>query len=280
MSYNLKDGSYTVGGYEQSVTDRKNGLAKTVALRNPGIVCLQESKDLKADTFASACRSAGTPEYATYQAAGGTTAVMWASSVYEKIASGSIDCTIAEGDGGDGYTRICTWVRLRRIMDGKEFYVVSAHFDLAKPKNSAEKLIAYLNANFGELPVIVAGDFNADETIITVRNRFKDADFANANKPFLDVLDANPNLTAYPGYWNHEDDGYPGDYGLQTTFPKKGTILDWCYYKKAAFQLQTYEVITEEVQWSLSNLYTLFQTRTITGYPSDHLPVYVELTFA
>lgn len=247
LSYNLKDGEYN----GESALSRKSGLANVVKGQEPEIVCLQELGDaddfyhFTVSSFAFACDNT---TYAYHQA--GTTAVMWDSALYTLEESGYVDCTVS---GGDGYSRECAWVLLKRIEDGATFYVVSAHFDMNKPNDSASILANY----FGSATrVIVAGDFNADETRKSVQNTFASANYVNAYTDFTNALAAN---SALQDNWNHDDDGYPADYGLDATFTN-GTILDWCYIK-GGFNVSEFEVVTSA-------------GTTV----SDHYPIYATLT--
>ena len=278
MSYNVKDGSYTVGGYEQTVNDRKDGLAKTIALKNPEIICLQESNDLSASTLATACASNGTRTYASCQSH--HTAVMWDPTLYTKLANGSVDCTVAEGDGGDGYTRVCTWVKLKRNADDKIFYVVSAHFDLNKPGTSVTTLTDYITANFEGLPTVIAGDLNANEARWVNIAQFKNLGYTNANTQYTDFLAAN-NIKGYGDYeWvDIVGNTSAADNGLTVTFPKNGNILDWCYYTTGEFDSGSFEVVSATVTWSVNNWATIYTTKSITGNPSDHYPIYLKFSF-
>ena len=247
LSYNLKDGDYN----GKSALSRKSALANVVKGQEPEIVCLQELGDANdfyhftVSSFASACNNT---TYAYHQA--GTTAVMWDSALYTMLESGYVDCTVS---GGDGYGRECAWVRLKRIEDGATFYVVSAHFDMNKPNDSASILANYFG---GASRVIVAGDFNADETRKSVQNTFASASYTNAYVDFTKAIAANSNLQ---DDWNHDADGYPEAYGLDATFTN-GTILDWCYVK-GGFNVSAFEVVTEA-----------------GSAASDHYPINVTLT--
>ena len=278
MSYNLKDGSYTTGGYNQSVNDRKVGLAKTIALKNPEIVCLQESNDLSASTLASSCASNGTRTYSVYQQH--HTAVMWDPALFTKLANGSVDCTVPEGEGGDGYTRICTWVKLKRNADDEIFYVVSAHFDLNTPGTSATTLINYIDDHFEGMPTIIAGDLNANEARWVNIAQFKNAGYTNANTAYTDFL-TNQNIKGYGSYqWTDMvGNTTAADNGLAVTFPKNGNILDWCYYTTSAINSGSYEVVSSTVTWSVSNSATLYMTKSVTDNPSDHYPIYLKFSF-
>ena len=231
LSYNLKDGDYN----GKSAVSRKSSLASVVKGQEPEIVCLQELGEANdfyhftASSFASACNNT---TYAYHQA--GTTAVMWNSSLYTKLESGYVDCSVSSG--GDGYSRECAWVKLKRVEDGAVFYVVSAHFDMNKPNDSASILANYFS---NATRVIVAGDFNADETRKSVQNTFTSASYINAYTDFTKAVAANSNLQ---DDWNHDADGYPAAYGLDATFTN-GTILDWCY-AKGGFNVSAFKVVT------------------------------------
>ncbi len=274
MSYNVKDGSYTVGGYEQTVNDRKNGFAKTIALKNPEIICLQESNDLSASTLATACASNGTRTYASCQSH--HTAVMWDPTLYTKLTDGSVDCTVT--DGGDGYTRVCTWVKLKRNADDKIFYVVSAHFDLNKPGTSVTTLTDYITANFEGLPTVIAGDLNANEARWVNIGQFKGLGYSNANTAYTDFLSEH-HITGGDAGWGDRVDGTAADNGLAATFPKDGNILDWCYYTTGEFDSGSFEVVSATVTWSVNNWATLYTTKSVTGNPSDHYPIYLKFSF-
>ena len=245
----MKDGDYN----GKSAKSRLNSLADVVKGQEAEIVCLQELGDandwshFKVDTFAAKVGS----KYGYYQA--GSTAVMWDTTLYTMLETGYVDCTVATANGGDGYGRECAWVKLQRNEDGFVFFVVSAHFDLNKPYDSANALVSYFASTDR---VIVAGDFNADETRKSLQNLFTSAQYTNTNVDFTNALKNNENLQAE---WNHDADGYPADYGLTATFPSNGTILDWCYIK--GFTAEAFNVVS-----SAGN--------TV----SDHYPIYTEVT--
>ena len=275
MSYNIKDGSY--GTDDQSATQRKNGLAKTIALKNPEIVCLQESNQLSASALASACASNGTRTYSVYQQH--HTAVMWDPALFTKLANGSVDCTVPEGEGGDGYTRICTWVKLKRNADDEIFYVVSAHFDLNTPGTSAATLTDYISANFEGLPTVIAGDLNANEARWVNIGQFKGLGYTNANTAYTDFLSAN-HITGGDAGWNDRVSGTAADNGLAATFPKNGNILDWCYYTTSAINSGSYEVVSSTVTWSYSYESLSYpHSGSCTANPSDHYPIYLKIAF-
>ena len=280
MTYNVRDGELNVGSYDQAVTDRKVGLAKTIALKNPEIVCLQECKALSASTLASSCSSNGTRTYTVYQPSGVTSAVMYDANLYTKLTQGYVNITVPEANGGDGYDRYGVWVKLKRKEDNVIFYVVSTHFDLKTPGTSASTLLDYIADNFGNYPTIIGGDLNANEARwVNIAQMKRDGGFNNANTAYTDFLAEN-NIKGYNPYtWSERVSGTAADNGLATTFPKDGTILDWIYFNSEILSVTSYEVVSTKVKWTYSSYQTLWQDKTITANPSDHYPVYVTLTF-
>lgn len=280
MTYNVRDGELNVGSYDQAVTDRKVGLAKTIALKNPEIVCLQECKALSASTLASSCSSNGTRTYTVYQPSGVTSAVMYDANLYTKLTQGYVNITVPEADGGDGYTRYGVWVKLKRKEDNVIFYVVSTHFDLNTPGTSASTLLDYIADNFGNYPTIIGGDLNANEARwVNIAQMKRDGGFNNANTAYTDFLAEN-NIKGYNPYtWSERVTGTAADNGLATTFPKDGTILDWIYFNSEILSVTSYQVVSTKVKWTYSSYQTVWQDKTITANPSDHYPVYAELRF-
>ena len=273
MSYNLRDGELSVGGYDQAVTDRKVGLAKTIALKNPEIVCIQESDDLSASSLVSSCASNGTRTYTSYQPSGSTNAILWDASLYTRLAGGVVDITLdKDSEGGDGYTRTAVWIKFERKSDHVQFIVISTHFDLNKPGTSLTKMLDALADTIGSTRVVIMGDLNATEGRWVNIGQFKNLGYTNANTAYTDYLKEN--------HVNNSDgwSGTAAGNGLAATFPSKGNILDWCYYTTGKFAKQTYEVVTTTVKWTYSSIKTLYQNKSITGNPSDHYPIYVTLT--
>ena len=74
---------------------------------------------------------------------------------------------------GNSITRICTWARMRDSQTGRSFYFYNTHLDHRSPpsqQRSAE-LIAQRIAmhEHKHVPVIMTGDFNANESTSTIR---------------------------------------------------------------------------------------------------------------
>lgn len=67
---------------------------------------------------------------------------------------------------GNNITRIATWARFRETGTGREFLVLNTHWDHESQnarERSAAQVVAWLERHATPQPVIVMGDFNADE---------------------------------------------------------------------------------------------------------------------
>ncbi len=152
---------------------------------------------------------------------------------------------------GNANRRMVTWVKFRDRLSGKEFYYFNTHFDhqvqLAREK-SAELVRQRVAALHTQLPVILAGDFNAAaETnraykILTEDHFFNDAWLAASERCGEGI-----------GTFNDFKDAVPG-----------GERIDWILthgnVKVGAAELSTY---SRDGQ-----------------FPSDHFPVAIELTIS
>jgi endonuclease/exonuclease/phosphatase family metal-dependent hydrolase len=68
---------------------------------------------------------------------------------------------------GNRVTRICTWGRFKEATSGRTFFVFNAHLDHESQPSRERSMVALADAiarrQPGGEPVIVTGDFNADE---------------------------------------------------------------------------------------------------------------------
>ena len=82
----------------------------------------------------------------------------WLSPTPEVVGSKYFDAAL---------TRICTWAVLREKVGGREFVFANTHFDHVGllSRESAAKLIGSKLPTIGpDLPIVLTGDFNADDT--------------------------------------------------------------------------------------------------------------------
>ncbi len=145
--------------------------------------------------------------------------------------------------------RVCTYGLFEDVQNNKRFWVFNTHLDhqgeLAR-NNGIQLILKTIDQlNTAELPVVFMGDFNSEPTtdrIISLRTLMNDTQLVSLQKPFGPVGTFN----------NFRHD-------LPVT-----TLIDYIFVsKKPAVQVNKYAVLSD--------------ARDLK-YPSDHLPVWVELT--
>ncbi len=167
----------------------------------------------------------------------------WHSETPEK--SGSIDWEAH-------LPRIASWVRLKEISTNQQIFVVSTHFDHESQlsrNNSARLLKSKLNQISEGLPVIVCGDFNDRPSSETYREMIR-------KNNGIDLIDARPVSKQVR-------------HGPEFTFigfdfvGNDGDIIDYIFINKQ-FKVMRHGYLTDNRNGV---------------FPSDHLPVFVELKF-
>jgi endonuclease/exonuclease/phosphatase family metal-dependent hydrolase len=143
--------------------------------------------------------------------------------------------------------RICTFALLEDYDTRKNFWVFNTHFDHQGEKarhESARLVLRKINElNKKKLPVILMGDFNAipdENTVKVIKRRLEDS------KDFSLIPAEGP-----VGTFN----------GFDFNSPLKDRI-DYIFVNK--------EIVVKK--------YTVLTNSKDRRYPSDHLPVYVEMT--
>jgi len=148
--------------------------------------------------------------------------------------------------------RIVTWIKLIYKPSGTEMYLYNTHFDhiseLAR-ENSAQLLLKRIEQISGNDPVIVTGDFNSTESSKTydiLTNSPSGGSLKDTRKFNLKVL-PEPSFT-FIGFPYH---------------PEKDNLIDFIFLKNdKLFKVKKYQIITDNKK---------------KKYPSDHLPVQVEI---
>ncbi|MGD9931679.1 MAG: endonuclease/exonuclease/phosphatase family protein [Mangrovibacterium sp.] len=144
--------------------------------------------------------------------------------------------------------RICTYVLLEDYETRKNFWVFNTHFDHVgeKARKEAAKLILkkIQDLNNDKLPVILTGDFNAtpdDDPINVIERRMNDSKKESQTPPY------GPD-----GTFNGFDFNSPLENRIDFIFVNRKVIV-----KK----------------------YAVLSDSNNQRYPSDHLPVFTELSF-
>ena len=148
-------------------------------------------------------------------------------------------------DGQSQYYRIVNIAVLRDKATGVEFVVSDNHFDISGyiVRTEEAKILAGLLKNYPLLPLIVAGDFNTEVTTSPI-----------------DALVGNSRLI--PGE-KIAAEKIMGGSGAPDFQNRGETIIDLLFVSDSNVTVEKYEI---------------WDNKTSKGYPSDHLPVWVEIT--
>jgi len=139
--------------------------------------------------------------------------------------------------------RICTWARLKEKETRKTFYIFNTHFDHKARKESALLILKKIGEIAGRKdPVILTGDFNLtpdEKPLVLIRQKLKDSRQISETSPQGPV-----------GTFN--------DFDITSKLENR---IDYIFVNKMV-DVKRYGVLTD----SRDN-----------HYPSDHLPVLVEI---
>ena len=145
-------------------------------------------------------------------------------------------------DWGAAHYRICSYVILTEKASGKDFVVFNTHLDHVSDEARMKGIAVVLDkiAQFGGLPSVIMGDFNAEEgseTYTSAVTHFMDAQYA---------VELTMEGHTYQNWGN----------------PEKYKRLDYFMISKTGWQALRYAVV---------------QPVTDGVYVSDHCPIVVEL---
>jgi endonuclease/exonuclease/phosphatase family metal-dependent hydrolase len=143
--------------------------------------------------------------------------------------------------------RVCTFGLFTQLKTGKQFWVFNTHLDHmseAAKTNGLELILAKIKAvNTNNYPVILMGDLNSTPNqlrIQNLKNSLNDARDFSETKPF------GPS-----GTFN----GFAHDKPVTN-------LIDYVFVSKSGFAVKKYAVLSDAIN---------------AHYPSDHLPVFVQL---
>jgi endonuclease/exonuclease/phosphatase family metal-dependent hydrolase len=146
--------------------------------------------------------------------------------------------------------RVCTYALLKNKQNNKLLWVFNTHLDhmgeVAKTKGLELILSRIEKLNANKTPVILMGDFNSEpesERIIALKNKMDDSKTISKEKPF-------------------------GPYGTFNGFRYNEAtthLIDYIFLSKSnALTVHKYAVLSDAIDLK---------------YPSDHFPVYIEVTY-
>jgi endonuclease/exonuclease/phosphatase family metal-dependent hydrolase len=140
-------------------------------------------------------------------------------------------------------TRVASWGTFRDLKSNKEFLMINTHFDhigVEARKNSAALLKKKAGEIAKDFPLIITGDFNCTRD----------------DGPYQTIMD-------------------PKDVKLIDPAPKNppGTF---CSFKVNSMECKAIDYIFHTAEWN-SKAYEVIEDNDGEYYPSDHLPVVVQL---
>jgi endonuclease/exonuclease/phosphatase family metal-dependent hydrolase len=181
--------------------------------------------------------------------AGEHSAVFYKKDRFKLLASGSFwlsETPDAPKLGWDGCCfRICSWVKLKDVQTRKTFYFFNLHFDLTETtkRESGKLMVQKIKEIAQDAPVICTGDFNSTPETEQIQH-------------MQTLLNDSYQITRQPPY------GPVGTFnGFKFEAPMKHRI-DYVFVSKGLITVLKYGVLTDA---------------KAQRYPSDHLPVVVDL---
>ena len=249
ISYNIR--MNTTGDGVNAWPLRKDKVAGLLRFHKADIFNVQEALPEQMDDLA-----AGFPEFDHVgvgrddgKRAGEHMGVFYRKSRFEKLEDGMFWLSETPEKPGFGWDAVCnrtvTWIKLKDRITKKTFYVLDTHFDHRgiKAREEAAKLILQRirEINKENLPLILTGDLNLVKSSVPVQSILKELN---------DAMDK----TVAPHYG---PDGTSGGFDVKI-LPRK---IDFIFINGGVKVLR---------HGHLSDSFGLF-------YPSDHLPVLVEV---
>lgn len=249
MSCNLRCISPTDLG-EKSWFYRADLIVKNIENENPGIIGFQEATKWQ---YGYICDTLdGYDSIITYRDNAFNSEgcpIFYRTDLYTLIDKGSfwLSETPEEmsKDWNSACYRICSYVILKDIASDREFVVFNTHLDHISDEARIKGIGVVLDKieQFGSLPAMIMGDFNAEENSET---------YKSATENFLDVKYQTENTMTSCTYQN---------WGKALD----RDCIDYLMISKTGFTVNSYKVVTD----------------TYDGvYPSDHFPLSVSLTLS
>lgn len=249
MSYNVKYANENDG--ENSWFNRKDHLASQIQFYEPHIFGVQEAlhsqlEFLKAELSGYEYFGKGRDDGAQK---GEFSAIFFKAEKFELLKEGTFWLSTTPDVPGKGwdadYPRVCTYGKFKNKTTGKEFWVFNSHFDHVgvEARRNSVKLIheKIEELNREQLPVILMGDLNLEPE--TAEIQFLEEHYKDSKKI--------SNLV----------------------FGPEGTFNAYQFEKPVTRRID-YIFVSEGVH---VKKYAVLSDNKDLRYPSDHLPVLVEL---
>lgn len=156
------------------------------------------------------------------------------------------DCTKPELGWDAACKRTCTWVILTEKASGKKIMAVNTHFDhagkVAREKSAILILQKIKEINTDDLPVVLTGDFNMQPDSEPIKFIKKD-------------LSDSKEITKQKYYG---PEGTFNNFDINSTLERR---IDYIFVNTKV-KVKKYAVLSDSIN---------------QHYPSDHLPVYIEI---
>lgn len=250
MSFNIRYGSADDGA--NSWPQRRELVYAMLREEGPHLIGLQEAERFQLDELSKALPNFGEVGVGRDdgKTAGEYSAILYDRRRVEVLDQGTF--WFAEDPEAPGsiawgahLPRICTWIRARDNSNGREFYFFNMHWDHESQnarQRSAELLLERISdRSHPEAPVVVTGDFNADE----------------ANPAFVRLVSSKRQ-------------------GLSDTFrrihPQESAVQSFHGFRGGSDRGGKIDAVLVSPEWEVTDA-KIVRTHRGKLYPSDHYPV-------
>lgn len=229
---------------------RADLIVNNIEKENPGIIGFQEATKLQYKYMCDTLTGYDSViEFRDKSIISEGCPIFYRTDLYELIDKGSFWLSetpdVMSKDWDAACYRICSYVILKEKASGKEFVVFNTHLDHVSDEARINGIAVVLDKieQFGSLPAMIMGDFNAAEGSQT---------YESATESFLDAKYQTENTMESCTY-----EGYGASLG--------GKAIDHLMISKTGLEVKSYKVVTD----------------TYDGvYPSDHFQLSVVLTLS
>ena len=246
MSYNLRCISPTDWG-KKAWFYRANLVIDDIENEKPGIIGFQESTKWHYKYLVDTLKGYDSViEYRDEAFNSEGCPIFYNTSLYELVDKGSFWLSetpeVMSKSWGAQYNRVCSYVILTDKASGEDFVVFNTHLSHVSDEARINGIKVVLDkiAEFGSLPAVIMGDFNALEGSVTYNSVTEN--FLDAKK----VAEKTSDSHTYQNWGN----------------PEKFQRIDYFMVSKTGFKINSYDV--------LSGVHD-------DVYSSDHCPIVLEV---
>ena len=246
MSYNLRCISPTDWG-KKAWFYRANLVIDDIENEKPGIIGFQESTKWHYKYLVDTLKGYDSViEYRDEAFNSEGCPIFYNTSLYELVDKGSFWLSetpeVMSKSWGAQYNRVCSYVILTDKASGEDFVVFNTHLSHVSDEARINGIKVVLDkiAEFGSLPAVIMGDFNALEGSVTYNSVTEN--FLDAKK----VAEKTSDSHTYQNWGN----------------PEKFQRIDYFMVSKTGFKINSYDVLSAVHDGV---------------YSSDHCPIVLEV---